>query len=95
MRKMSAFDLLPPRSVPLNFSGAVPMLSWRFDLMYLQNGLELFWASPSWMVLFTKFHSAWRKSFTFLLGVPVVCPRSRFSRRPVSIESPLLLGEAP
>ena len=43
--KMSAFDLLSLRSVPLNFSGAVPMLSWRFDLMYLQNGLELFWAS--------------------------------------------------
>ena len=62
LSKMSAFDLLSLRSVPLNFSGAVPMLSWRFDLMYLQNGLELFWASPSWMVLFTKFHSAWRKS---------------------------------
>ena len=64
LSKISAFDLLSLQSVPLNFSGAVPMLSRRFDLMYLQNSLELFWASPHCSGQAHVF------SFTFLLYIP-------------------------
>ena len=51
--KMS--DLLTPSFTrdPFFFSGGVPMLSWRFDFMYFQNGLVLLLSSPSCIIVLT------------------------------------------
>ena len=83
LSKMLAFDLLSLQSVILAFRLDVP-----------PERLRIVLGKPflDGIVYKVPFRLS-EESFTFLLGVPVVCPRSCFPRLP--IESPLLLGEAP
>ena len=58
-----AFSLLALISCPIFFKGGTPTLSWRLDLTYLQNGLELFSSSPFWMTSLMWLISALLKAF--------------------------------
>ena len=58
-----AFSLLALISCPIFFKGGTPTLSWRLDLTYLQNGLELFSSSPFCITSLIWLISAFLKAF--------------------------------
>ena len=59
---MFALPVLSLTSLPFAFSGATPILSCFFDLMYFQKGFVLFSSSPLVMMLFRNSVSAFRNA---------------------------------